>query len=155
MDYRAPTTSWTNQGVGSRNSEVFDSLFPTTDIIYDGLNFEAPFISDISQAKQSVVISCPRVKIGRHSQIAERLIDWAASGKEVVLHTKDSNDDTLRLQHQGISVIGCSASATACRAVGRQEANARAAIRRKRSFACFISLLWTQVKGILQEYNAQ
>ena len=51
--------------------------------------------------------------------------------------------------------VGCSASAAVCRADGRQEANARAAIRRKRSFACFISLLWTQVKGILQEYNAQ
>lgn len=84
---------------------AFDSLFPIIDIIYDGLNFEAPFISDLSQAKQSVVISCPRVRIGRYSQIIERLIDLAASGKEIVLHTKESNDDTLRLQHQGISVI--------------------------------------------------
>ena len=34
--------------------------------------------------------------------------------------------------------VSCSASATVCRAVGRQEANARAAIRRKRYFALFI-----------------
>ena len=46
----------------------------------------------------------------------------------------------------GIAILGSSLP---------QEVNARVAIRRKRSFACFISLLWTQVKGILQEYNAQ
>ena len=38
--------------------------------------------------------------------------------------------------------VGCSASVTVCRAVGRQEANARAAIRRKKvlfvSFPSFI-----------------
>ena len=37
--------------------------------------------------------------------------------------------------------VGCSASAAVCRADGLQEANARAAIRRKRSFACFILLV--------------
>lgn len=103
--YRKRLKGYASIGYRIRNSEVFDSLFPITDIIYDGLNFEAPFISDLSQSKQSVVISCPRVRIGRHSQITERLIDLAASGKEIVLHTKESNDDTLRLQHQGISVI--------------------------------------------------
>jgi len=30
-----------------RNNELFDNLFPTTDIIYDGQNFESPFISDL------------------------------------------------------------------------------------------------------------
>lgn len=103
--YRKRLKGYASIGYRIRNSEVFDSLFPTTDIIYDGLNFEAPFITDLSQAKQSIVISCPRVKIGRHLQITERLIDLVASGKEIVLHTKESNDDTLRLQHQGISVI--------------------------------------------------
>ena len=37
--------------------------------------------------------------------------------------------------------VGCSASATVCCAVGRQESNARAAIRRKRYFALFIQWL--------------
>ena len=114
--YRKRLKGYASIGYRIRNSEVFDSLFPTTDIIYDGLNFEAPFISDLSQAKQTIVISCPRVKIGRHSQIAERLIDLVASGKEIVLHTKESNDDTLRLQHQGISVI-VSSNLSICTAV--------------------------------------
>ena len=34
--------------------------------------------------------------------------------------------------------VGCTTSATVCRAVGRQEANTRAKIRKKRTFACFI-----------------
>ena len=114
--YRKRLKGYASIGYRIRNSEVFDSLFPTTDIIYDGLNFESPFISDLSQAKQSVVISCPRVRIVRHSQITERLIDLAASGKEVVLHTKESNDDTLRLQHQGITVI-VSSNLSICTAV--------------------------------------
>jgi hypothetical protein len=84
---------------------MFDSLFPTTDIIYDGLSFVSPFVSDLSQCKRSVVISCPKVRIGRQTQITERLIDLAANGIEVVLYTKEENDETLRLQHQGISVI--------------------------------------------------
>ena len=92
-------------GYRIRNDEMFDSLFPTTDLIYDGLNFVSPFVSDLSQCKRSVVISCPKVKIGRQIQIAERLIDLATNGMEVVLYTKEENEDTLRLQHQGISVI--------------------------------------------------
>ena len=70
-----------------------------------GRNFVFPFVSDLSQCKRSVVISCPKVRIGRQAQIAERLIDLAANGIEVVLYTKEESDDTIRLQHQGIKVI--------------------------------------------------
>ena len=52
-----------------RNNELFDNLFPTTDIIYDGQNFESPFISDLLQVNRSVVISCPKLNTGGHSQI--------------------------------------------------------------------------------------
>lgn len=70
-----------------------------------GISFVLPFVSDLSQCKRSVVISCPKVRIGRLSQIAERLIDLAANGTEIVLYTREENDDTLRFQHQGITVI--------------------------------------------------
>ena len=103
--YRKRLKGYANNGYKIRNSEMFDSLFPTTDIIYDGLNFEAPLISDLSQAKHSVVISCPKIRIGRQAQIAERLVDLAANGKNIILHTKEANEDTLRLLHQGLSVI--------------------------------------------------
>ncbi|MBR1387732.1 MAG: DEAD/DEAH box helicase family protein [Alloprevotella sp.] len=103
--YRKRLKGYASIGYRIRNNEAFDSLFPITDVIYDGQNFEPPFISDLSKAKQSVVVSCPKVKTGRHSQIADRLADLMANGIEIVLYTKEENDDAIRLQHQGISVI--------------------------------------------------
>jgi hypothetical protein len=83
-------------------------------VIYDGQNFESPFTTDLSKAKQSVVVSCPKVKIGRHSQIADRLADLMANGIEIVLYTKEENEDTISLQHQGISVIYKDPSIPSC-----------------------------------------
>ena len=103
--YRKRLKGYASIGYRIRNSEVFDSLFPTTEVIYDGLNFEQPFMSDLAKCRQSVVISCPKVKLGRYSQISKRLIDMVANGKEIVLYTREKNDDTARLQEQGISVI--------------------------------------------------
>ncbi len=103
--YRKRLKGYSSIGYRIRNNEAFDSLFPITDVIYDGQNFESPFITDLSKARQSVVVSCPKVKIGRHSQIADRLVDLMANGIEIVLYTKEENDDVIRLQHQGISVI--------------------------------------------------
>ncbi|MBQ7237768.1 MAG: DEAD/DEAH box helicase family protein [Bacteroidales bacterium] len=103
--YRKRLKGYASIGYRIRNNEAFDNLFPVTDVIYDGLNFESSFISDISKAKLSVVVSCPKIKMGRNSKIVNRLIDLAANGLEVALYIKEENDDTLRLQHQGISVI--------------------------------------------------
>ena len=103
--YRKRLKGYASIGYKIRNNEMFDSLFPTTDLIYDGLNFVSPFVSDLSQCKRSVVISCPKVKVSRQAQIAERLVDMAANGIEIVLYTKEENDETLRLQHQGIRVV--------------------------------------------------
>ncbi len=103
--YRKRLKGYASIGYRIRNNEAFDSLFPVTDVIYGGQNFEPPFISDLSKAKQSVVVSCPKIRIGRHSQIADRLVDLMANGIEIVLYTKEENDDAILLQHQGISVI--------------------------------------------------
>ena len=93
--YRKRLKGYASIGYRIRNNEAFDSLFPITDVIYDGQSFESPFISDLSKAKQSVVVSCPKVKIGRHSQIADRLADLIANGIEIVLHTKEENTDSV------------------------------------------------------------
>ncbi len=103
--YRKRLKGYASIGYRIRNDEVFDSLFPTTDVIYDGKNFEQPFISDLAKCKHSVVISCPKVKPDRYSQMTRKLVDMVANGKEIVLYTKEKNDDTIRLQKQGISVI--------------------------------------------------
>jgi len=103
--YRKRLKGYASIGYRIRNNEMFGSLFPTTDVIYDGHNFESPFISDLSKCKRSVVISCPKVRLGRQQRIADRLVDIAAKGIEVILHTRGENEDTLHLQHQGVVVI--------------------------------------------------
>jgi hypothetical protein len=103
--YRKRLKGYASIGYRIRNKEMFDNIFPVTDIIYDGHNFERPFISDLSKAKQSIVVSCPRVKIGRHSQLADLLVELSANGIEVVLYAKEENDDTVWLHQQGLSVI--------------------------------------------------
>jgi len=103
--YRKRLKGYASIGYRIRNNEVFDRLFPTTDVIYDGQNFEQPFIFDLVQCRQSFVISCPRVKLGRYSQIPQRLVNMIANGKEIVLYTREKNDDTARLRQQGITVI--------------------------------------------------
>ncbi len=103
--YRKRLKGYATIGYRIRNNEAFDSLSPITDVIYDGQTFEQPFISDLSKAKQSVVVSCPKVKIGRHSLIADRFAVLMANGIEIVLYTIEENDEVMRLQHQGISAF--------------------------------------------------
>ena len=92
-------------GYRIRNDKLLDSLTPTTDLIYDGLNFERPFISDLTLCKNSIIISCPIVKTNRYSQIAERLIDLVSNGIEIVVYTKEENENTVSLEQNGIDVI--------------------------------------------------
>lgn len=103
--YRKRLKSYASIGYRIQNKEIFDGLFPTTDLIYDGLNFERPFISDLAQCKRSIVVSCPKIKTNRYSQIAERLIDLVSNGIEIVLYTKEENDDTAKCKLNGIHVI--------------------------------------------------
>ena len=102
--YRKRLKGYASIGYKIRNKEMFNSLFPMTDIIYDGLNFEHPFITDLAQAKRSVVVSSPKVRISRHSRISKRLTELAANGIEVALYVRAENDDILQLRHQGIRV---------------------------------------------------
>jgi len=87
--YRKRLKGYASIGYRIRNSEAFDTLFPTPEVIYNGLNFEQLFLSDLAKCEHSVVISCPKVKLGRYSQISERLTGLVANGKEVVLYTRE------------------------------------------------------------------
>jgi len=103
--YRKRLKGYASVGYRIRNDKLLDSLSPTTDLIYNGLNFERSFISDLTLCKSSIVISCPEVRKSHYSQIAERLIDLVSNGIEIVVYTKEENDDTARLRQQGIDVV--------------------------------------------------
>ena len=77
---------------------------PTVNTIYNGLSFLQPFLSELASAKKSIVIASPKVKLGKCSMVADRLRDIALRGVEVVVFTKETNDDTTYLSSQGITV---------------------------------------------------
>ena len=103
--YRKRLKGYASVGYRIRNDKLLDSLSPATDLIYGGMNFERSFISDLTLCKSSIVIYCPEVRKNRYSQIAERLIDLVSNGIEIVVYTKEENDETVRLRQQGIDVI--------------------------------------------------
>ena len=102
--YRKRLKGYASIGYVIRNNELFDSFFPTIDVIYNANNFESPFLSDISNPKLGIVISCPKVRIRQQSPITKQLIHLAAKGVKIMLYTKEENEDTFQLQQQGISV---------------------------------------------------
>ena len=102
--YRRRLKGYASIGYVIRNNELFDSFFPTTDVIYNANKFEPPFLTDISNPKHSIVISCPKVRIRPQSKITKHLILLATRGVEIMVYAKEENEDTLQLQQQGISV---------------------------------------------------
>ena len=98
--YRRRLKGYASIGYVIRNNELFDSFFPTTDVIYNANKFEPPFLTDISNPKHSIVISCPKVRIRPQSKITKHLILLATRGVEIMVYAKEENEDTLQLQQQ-------------------------------------------------------
>jgi hypothetical protein len=86
--YRKRLKGYASIGYRIRNNEAFDSLFPITDVIYDGQNFELPFISDLSKAKQSVVVSCPKVKIDDTHRLQTVLLIYGKWYRDSVVYKR-------------------------------------------------------------------
>ena len=103
--YHKRLKGYASIGYSIRNDELLNSLFPTIDLIYNGLNFEQPFISDLAQCKRSIIVSCPKVKANNYSKISDRLVDLVSIGREIVLYTREENDETARLKQHGIDVV--------------------------------------------------
>lgn len=103
--YRRRLKGYAAIGYSIRSSEMFFSeLSTTTDIIYDGKNFVKPFVNSLSKASQSVVLACPKIRLGRFSIVADRLCELAATGITIHIFTKEENDDVTKLRVNGINV---------------------------------------------------
>ena len=103
--YRRRLKGYAAIGYSIRSNELFFSeLSTTTDIIYDGKNFIKPFVNGLSKANQSIVLACPRIKLGRFSIVADRLCELATTGIAIHIFTKEENDDVVKLRVNGIHV---------------------------------------------------
>ena len=92
--YRKRLKGYASIGYVIRNNELFDSFFPTIDVIYNANNFESPFLSDISNPKLSIVISCPKVRIRQQSPITKQLIHLAASTSLAIIPPRIISSDS-------------------------------------------------------------
>lgn len=64
------------------------------DIIYNGSEFEQSFISDMDNAKHSIVIACPIIRIYRHPVIIQNLLEQQTNGVSVYVYiTKEGYDE--------------------------------------------------------------
>lgn len=72
-----------------------------TDIIYNGDDFEQSFLSDIANAKHSIVIACPIIRIYRHSIIIQKLLEQQAKGVSVYVFIRKQGYDEQKFQELG------------------------------------------------------
>ena len=84
---------------------LFRETINTSQVILDGKTFVRPFISSISKARKSILLSCPKIKMGKYSLIAERLRDIALNGITIIIFTETENEDIRKLQSYGFHVI--------------------------------------------------
>lgn len=85
-----------------------DGLFAETAIssfIYNGQNFEIPFISDMAKVKRTIIITCPKIKWGRKALIPHRLLDLISKGINISIYTREQNEQTVLMQQNGINII--------------------------------------------------
>lgn len=84
---------------------LFRETINTSQVILDGKTFVRPFISSISKARKSILLSCPKIKMEKYSLIAERLRDIALNGITIIIFTETENEDIRKLQSYGFHVI--------------------------------------------------
>ena len=89
-----------------RTDEIFfDTPHPTVNIIYGGENFQQSFLNDVGKAKESVIISSPKVRLGRNISILDLLQELSLKGTRIVIFTKKSNSDVDKMRQRGIDVV--------------------------------------------------
>lgn len=119
--YRRRLKGYASIGYQIKTEDVlFGTPQPVVNKIYDGQNFQQPFIREIGSAHESIVIASPKIKIGRNSVITDRLRDLALNGIEIVVFTQNENEYTNRLQNSGITVRLKDKLSLCCAIIDRQ-----------------------------------
>lgn len=77
----------------------------TPDIIYNGYDFEQSFISDLSNARHSIVIACPFIRIYRHPVIIQKLLEQQANGVAVYVYVRHEGYDEQKFKEFGGNYI--------------------------------------------------
>ena len=79
--------------------------FAKQELIFDGNTYKSVFIQDVIDIKQSIVISCQRIKYKFQSRLISHLRDLLNNGVEISVHVKEQGYNEKDLIDLGIDVI--------------------------------------------------
>lgn len=82
-----------------------DSSNDLLHIICNGEDFESDFLKDIDNAKSSIIISCPAVRIYRRHEIIDHLACAMTKGVNIVVFIHKDGYDEDKLKKLGINVV--------------------------------------------------
>lgn len=103
--YRRRIKGYAAVGYSIKSEEaLFGHSAEATEIIFDGQTFLKPFITSLSKARKSIILSCPKVKLSRYSLIADRLRDLVPNGIDIYVFTREENEATKLLESYNIQV---------------------------------------------------
>jgi hypothetical protein len=120
--YRRRLKGYAAIGYKIRTDEIFfDTPQPSVNIIYGGENFQKPFLNDVGKAKESVIISSPKVRLGRNILILDLLQELSLKGTRIVIFTKEFNSDVDKMRQRGIDVVVKQDLTLCCSIIDKQQ----------------------------------
>ena len=103
--YRRRLKGYANVGYSLKPEGLFADVIDENSVIYDGQSFLSPFLRNLSQVRRSIVISCPKIKMRKQSQIMARLLDLAMQGIKIAVFTREVNEHTELLTRHGVNIV--------------------------------------------------
>lgn len=110
-----PKSQPVNQGLFAEFEEP-DTMSP----FFDGKSFATTFRKDISQARRSVIIACPNIRLQSHSPYHRLFSELSARGVEVAVYVKDDDIDNCSLAASGIRIISVPILSCRCAIIDRK-----------------------------------
>ena len=89
--------------------DLFDEVMESEDnlddgFIFNGITFRHPFISDLSKAKRSIIISSPRLYRIERSTLLNVLCDLMHNGIDVIVITSSESECSANLRLKGLTI---------------------------------------------------
>ena len=92
-------------GYSLKPNGLFAEVQEPENRIFNSSDFLPHYISSFGSAKRSIIIICPKVRFGRRSLVATRLVDLVPKGIKIAVATREKNEYTEYLETHGIKVI--------------------------------------------------
>lgn len=102
--YRKRLKGYASVGYGTTSTSDKTEI-SKHELIFDGNTYKAAFHQDLIGIKQSLVISCQRIKYKYSPRLVSQLRDLLYTGIEIAIHIKEQGYNEEDLSNAGIDVI--------------------------------------------------